>query len=317
MNGVRLGVQVITGAILAVVLIIFLNGGEACSSVNEVFECCGGARMTGMGKVGIALVWGADSLCLNPAGLAGTEEVQLGSTSSSRFDTLDYFKVRAISPGFGVSYLQLDSGLLEKRDRYGRIQGSFRYLARGVVFGWAKKWGSVAWGVGGRMYFEDNDGLQLGFSLSPSFLYALDDFRFGAIFVNVLNWSEIEGGIRFGFWPVDFLLGLGYENSIVSIGLDVKSTIDRRGIEPSVIRMGVEVRWWKPVTLRFGVNGELESSIGVGWKKGNFSLDYAYSVHRDLPHSHRISFGFSWPGWGRHFSSLVSSWAGLFSDSDD
>ena len=262
------------------------------SSTASLFKIGTGARPLGMGNAFVGLADGSGSLFYNPAGLAFRKKASLTSFYTEQYGSLSYGSVQFSRQNMGLSYLQLSSGTLEERDLYGNTTGEFGFTSRGVIGAYARKFHSAGLALQGKVYNTANRDSAIGYSLSPSVLYRVEPFQIGAIFKNLVSTDIFYDKDYTEPWQKELTIGIAYLKDNLKVGLDFDALLDKRGIEPGVVRLGAEGVVFSHVSLRAGVTSKLQNSIGLSVNLKDWRFDYSFRFHRELNNIHRLSFTF-------------------------
>lgn len=285
---------------LLVLLIILLVGTptmvaadstDTFTSTASLFTIGTGARPLGMGNAFVGLADDENAALYNPAGLAFLEKTKFTSFYSNQYSSFHYGSLGIASTKLGLSYLQLSSGNLTKKDLYGNSTGEFSYTSRGLLgtYG-AQVGGNLALGLQGKAYQLANPSLAHGFSLSPALLYRIKPFQFGTIFKNLLSTDITHSDDNTEHWQEELVLGIAYNTERLKLGLDFDAQFTERGIDPGVARFGAEGRVFPHILLRAGVTSKLQSSLGISMNIKDWQFDYSLQFHDELKSTHRLSF---------------------------
>lgn len=280
-------------AVLIVTVIGFSVGfiSVGSSGPEVLFDLSQGARSRGMGKVGIGLSGGGNSLPRNPALITDDTKPSLNSLYSRPFDEYSHYNLRLGFGNFRASYTGLRAGNVVERDLYGDPTGSsFSYGSHGVVAGAGGKIENIGLGLKGKGFYSSARERDFLYSLTPGLVYSWKPFRIGAVFSNVLSTPKTLDQDT-GYWDKQLAFGFGFVRDDLRIGVDVETEIGEGKMKVGLYRAGIE--WWvrEYLALRGGLNGNREKSFGFGIRGGRVRIDYAYTFHSDLPDSYAVSLG--------------------------
>lgn len=279
-------------------------------------DAFGGARLLGMGGVGVALVNDTDAIAVNPAGLAllGTTKTtnELSASYANLFLGLDdarisqsYVAFAQSHPergGIGVAWKHLGADVLYsenrlalgvgRRTRLGKGEAHRKRLALGVRVELLKWDSAPTVGVSGNI-LEDLEG-PTRFAAAAGALVALSPrVFFGAMFHH-LNEPDVASKTS-ERRPRQVVLGLGARGERFLWGFDIlleRQQVDvRTGLEWEAIPKMLSVRGgFRLEGLGLGNNVTLGSSLHPGG--GATRLDYAVwmpiGTIRETHGSHRI-----------------------------
>jgi len=254
----------------------------------SLFRLGVGARTFGMGRASVGLADDGNAVLSNPAGVTRIEEPEVTSFYGSQLGLLDYGSVTVSGPNYGLSYLQLSSGELEKRDLYGNKVGEFSYGAKGLVGVYAGSIDAFSLGLQSKLFLPGSRSGTPGISLTPGVIYKLGKFQIGLVLKNLLS-TKIGYGDHREDWCKDTVVGLAYTGKRFNVDLDFKSGLGRSNENANAVRLGAELKLLENLTIRAGTNGKCRKSIGLSLKVEGFLVSYALSLHEKLGSSQRFS----------------------------
>jgi hypothetical protein len=243
---------------------------------------------------------GDEALFGNPAGLSSMQGLGAGLHYQSWLaDVSD--ETAYLASGFGAglglgAYAHItDYGSFELRDSNGQRQGNAtaRDVAFGVGGGVAS--GDLGFGVSARMVHQDLVGEQSwALGVDAGMAWERGATRVGLAAMNVgtaLDGNQGAESVRLG---VSQRIDMGGAQLLPAIG----AQWDPQGY--SRVQAGAELRVNHALALRGGyeqrlgdtlITGLQGMTLGLGFKLGSVSLDYAYLPFGDLGAGHRLSLG--------------------------
>lgn len=268
------------------------------------------ARALGMGKISSTLLEDSSISYLNPAGLIQLEKKDISLLQSNLFNDVTFQYIGFAFPFkyliFGFSRIELSVKNIPKISQAGKNEGSFtsKELAYNLSFGIPLKHG-FSLGVNTKILQQQIDiysapgigldltGLFIASSLPDLYNELLRGFRFAIGVQNIVRPTIVLKEEKDTF-PTNLILGLGWSyNKKFSIGIDTK--FENVTIKPTLPRyhIGAEYIILDILALRVGSDYK-DLSFGVGFKHGEFSLDYAYLANKNFNSNHfslNIRFG--------------------------
>jgi hypothetical protein len=277
-------------------------GSQAASFLTLASD----ARSSAMGQAGTALPAGAQSLGLNPAGLAGLQGQQL-SLSHNVLPLGATLESAEYGVGLGRSTLGLDAnyvnlGTLEKStvDASGNIVSAGTVMPYGYDVGLA--WGlqlldPLALGVLVKAVGEDIGGTHdstVAGDLGLLYRTPWKPLSLGLALQNL-------GGTIFGSaLPLQTRAGLSYSNITAAGGLSLSldAIVPSAAASQSVYAAGLEwcvVRYMRlragyQLADQSGIDGTSGLSLGAGFSNHGWEVDYAWVPRGDLGSDNQFSF---------------------------
>jgi len=288
-----------------------------------------GAKPVGLGNAMTALAGDVNSLYYNPAGLAPIKTIQGHLFATQSLNEINQMTVGGILPlefgtfGIGWSNYSVD-GISLGTSPAALTSGSFAQSA--TYFSLAMPIGEWSWGATFKYFSAAGTGA--GLSNAGASGYDLDlgmqtlltsDLRLGVLFKNILpsNQGSSMGSLVYQNGTTEGFLGsmrvgaayelykkqlifsgelVGYESNVYPIGYafgaDFKftKTLTLRGSYSTVpVPAGTGMRTANDLVGSFG--------MGVGYRMGDFSLDYAYNTGYDFLNNsqHYVSLSYVGP----------------------
>jgi hypothetical protein len=228
------------------------------------------------GMFGVDLAWPSSSA--NPAASAFRPPWQLSSTFSSLYGLVQVWAVSLGGRGFGGELILLDSS--------GIGPGlSYQVWALGAGAGW--RWGSL--GLGGRVRIlrPTRPKPSWGGALDLGLFWA-GPLTFGLLAESVLSHSPYPGEP----WPADLSLALASSHELWGVPWFFGAAMTDLFTLPTwALASAVELGAF---SLRAGLRPSA-LALGGGVRFRAFALDWAFTLHPDLPLSFRVSFLLRWP----------------------
>ncbi len=278
--------------VLVLILSVKLPGAaNEFADVAAIFQLGSGARPLGIGGAFIGLADDENAVVYNPAGLGFNRIIGLTSLISPQFGAVSFTAVGAVLPFFGISFLQLDSGIIT-----GPQFEPFRYISRGAIIAAgipviSTREISLAVGTRLRMFQAVKPTSGFGWTIDASVLIISEHLRLGAMAESLVSEPILFDGGHREVWLTDLQVGIAgtipvWEN------LRLNLLVDFVGLLSGEIRstFGFEV-WAGRLGIRAG-NDRLMTAFGATIEFSAFRFDWAYSIHRHLPASHHISLTF-------------------------
>ncbi len=274
------------------------------------------ARSLALGGGGLAVLSGLDAFCLNPAGLAHVEHMEITFSHNEMFGD-----VRAEYLAFAKKYFGMIFGLdlrgitftMDERDNTGletgeslhfyNIAGSFGVglpVSENMFLG-----GSVS-GIYEHTGLDGYDDLNWGFNGGIKIMLMDQRIKLAA---SVRNASTTRIGyteLRDFPMPLTANAGISYtfRNGEMKDKLVLTADIEGYWEQTYTPSGGVEYLWTDWLSVRAGYrhkeNYDVMDCISFGFgvrekiKKLDGHLDYAYAPYGDMGATHRISYGLSW-----------------------
>lgn len=281
--------------LIALIARVLGVGTEALINTGSIFELWTSARALGMGGAFLALADDEAAVFYNPAGLALLKNPRFSSLFTCPFGAYSYGVISAADRGWGMQFLILDSGKLEKRDLYGSVTGSFRYIETGLVIGIGVALGErLALGLQVKIHGLLFPTTGRGLSLSPCALLKQGPVTYGLVWRNLIAWGLQYTDRHTEPWMQDVGFGICWKGCETTIVLDFSEQLITRG-DVRCVRAGMEYTSFRPLILRAGMSRE-GSTLGFSVEWLTMKIDFAYLLHRHLPDTYVIAFGYSWAG---------------------
>jgi len=250
-----------------------------------------GARATAMGDAFCSLTDDGTSLYWNPAGLARIKKNEFLVMYNRWFQDISQGYISVSYPSkrgvLGIAINYVDMGTMEGRDIYGQPTGEFGASDSQIMAGYAYKVSpNLLWGVSGGVLWEviEND-TQFAYLANLGILLDFtDSYSLGVSMQNI--------GSKLGEDPLPLIMkaGLSVNLERMNLAMDINKPQD----EPLYYSVGIE--WWVGNTLAlrggYKTGQDIPSSsitAGLGFKRSNLGIDYAYVSYADLGETHRIS----------------------------
>ncbi len=299
--------SILRAAIPSLALFLSASAAAAATPGFAFLEVPAGARAAAMGGAYVTLAEGIDGAFWNPAGLALVHGTQVTGSHNESFQSLkhDQFAVAGELFGGGIagSLRAMYSPAIDERDDLGNLTGTFGAHDLEFQLGYGRRVGgggnvgvaaqvvrevlanesATTWSgsTGATWRPQAWKSVCLGVSaqhLGPAAYYDFDGQRGAPVALP----AAVQAG---GSWTRALAHGLG-----LTAALDARATQGRQ----AVIALGSELASETGVAVRLGLRqGDDLSNFGagVGWKRGTFSVDYAWVPSKlDLGDTHRFSF---------------------------
>ena len=250
-----------------------------------------GARAAAMGEAFTAVTDDSTSLYWNPAGLTRVKGREFSAMYNVWFEGIGQGYVSAGFPllggtmALGINYVSM--GDFDGRDESGNPTETFQASDLGISVGFAGRLGRFLLGLSGGMIRSTIAGnTQSAFLVTLGGLVEISQgFSVGAVAQNL--------GTRLGEDPLPLILkaGLALELGSFSLAADIGKSQDT----DLYYCVGIESWIGNVVALRAGYRTGRDVgpgwTAGLGFKMGEFELDYAYVPYSNLGNTHRISLG--------------------------
>ncbi|MBC7099766.1 hypothetical protein H5T52_11795 [Candidatus Bipolaricaulota bacterium] len=213
----------------------------------------------------------------NPGALVFSDVWDLSSTFSSVFGTLQVWAVSLWGKGVGGGVVLLDSG---------KIGPDLSYRVWGFRVGGGWRFGSVGLGGQAKILHPEKPRPSLGWALDLGF------FWMGPVYLGVLAEALLSSSPYEEAWPFDFSFAaaLPWKHANFS-GLLGAGVVDLLGFPTRAVAGEID---FGVLSLRGGLRAST-LCFGGGVDLPRFSLDWAFTLHPDLPLSFRVSFVLRWP----------------------
>ncbi|MDI6780981.1 MAG: PorV/PorQ family protein [bacterium] len=253
-----------------------------------------GARPVAMGEAFCGLADDINALYWNPAGLTQLSKIESSLMHAEWLEGMRYEFVGYSQPlnddVIGCSLVYFDYGDLIGRDINDTPTGNFGAynLIGSLAYGMDYS-PSLSLGINTKLIFQKHENEDaLGICLDTGMLYKMKALSFGAVLQNLgPKMRFVSKGFSL---PLTLKIGAAYKlpvDGLVMV-LDMNKVIDNN----SQVNAGVE--WTiRGFAIRCGINStkELNKGIcgGVGFKLGDYDIDYAYVPFGDICNTHRVS----------------------------
>lgn len=283
-----------------------------------------GARSQAMANAFTGLADDASAAYWNPAGLSFVERKELNSFYSTLYEGINYEYISYVHPVniemhlyphgrddkvlkqdifvgcFGLSFVGLHSGDMEKRDQNNVDAGLFSSNQMALLLSYAQNFKSnFSLGTNIKMVYHQVDASQaVGFGLDVGLLYKLNVFPLN---IGLRIQNLVSPGIKlkdvYEEYPLGARIGIAYR---ILSPLVFCFDLDKTGDRALKYAFGAEYVLNQMFVIRGGMSdNEITSGIGVRWNEMQFDYAFAYnnpgSGYTSLGTSHRISFNIYWP----------------------
>ncbi len=257
-----------------------------------LFELEGSARVAGLGGAFLALSDDESAAYYNPAGLAFLEKRSIAVLYSRLFEVVDYLSLGAAIPLVGFHVIRLDSGSMPVHNAFGNPTDEttdFVSQAGMVAVGLAPV---RELGLGGRVKaYQTQAGHWNGFgwAADAAALLRWSALRLGAVLENYLQQPIQYSDGSAQAWPKDLRVGAAcfLEFRPLQLGFLLDAT---HLLTQTQWRAGVEL-WVQHLGIRLGYNG-ISLTAGASAYFQNFRLDWAYTLHPQLPTSYLMTVAY-------------------------
>ncbi|MCR4294823.1 MAG: PorV/PorQ family protein [Elusimicrobia bacterium] len=291
-------------SLLAAVLLASPAFGAETASFLDIGV---GARGLGMGGAYTALADDANALYGNPAGLAKLEKREVTASHAEMFEStrLDFLAyAHPTSQGtFAAGLTYLSQGKIDGRDSLGRRTSGYDASDAAVSLGYARKLELVELGAAIK-YLRSHIGSTeaQGAAVDVGAKRSFDRVNLGASLRNIgpgLKYQDERNDL-----PLRLALGAAYKfegghaaaaevvNGPRGAGTDVSFGGEHQTMKDIFLRAGYTTQ--TSITGGSGFDAARGLTLGLGLKRGGFSLDYAVLPSGELGSSHRFSLGARW-----------------------
>jgi|GEM_PF-5104772 len=277
-------------SILAIILFLlnFTSAGD--TDPGALFELSRGARERALSKTGFGSTGGIVNLFLKPQTSSNQRKTEFSSFYSRPFEKYSHYSLGLSGNHFSLSYTGMRSGNIIERDLYGDPTGdSFGFSRHGAVASVREKIGNTGVGINWKGYYDPDRTSQFIYSFSPGIAYYQAPVSLRAGLPNLISTDSSSSKKETSSFAREVLIGAGVITDALRIGVDLKKDFKSENMETAFYRAGVE--WWpeKYLALRGGINSRGEKSFGFGIQGGNIRINYAHSIHGELPQSYAVS----------------------------
>ncbi len=289
---------------LSLILVMFLIG-QRCPSVAsttglDFLKIGVGARPLAMGEAYVALADDISAIYWNPAGLVQIERPELGFTYNRWFEDIGYHFFGYSHPindsVLALSIYYLGGGDIEGSDDGGILTGDVSAYDLALAFSYSRK---LIKGLSGGLSFkfineklDDEVANALALDLGALYKTGVDNLDVG------FNIQNIGTRIKFiresASLPLNFRFGLAYKLFPTN---PLTLTLDFNKLNNESIYLGLGAESWITDYLAVRIGGKFDPDIkdrvrfGLGLKRKNLRLDYAYTPHKILGDTHQFSIG--------------------------
>jgi len=289
---------------LSLILIMFLIGQRypsvASTTGLDFLKIGVGARPLAMGEAYVALADDISAIYWNPAGLVQLEQPEVGFTYNRWFEDIGYHFFGYSHPiddsvlAFSIYYL--GGGDIDGSDDAGVPTGDVSAYDLALAFSYSRK---LIKGLSGGLNFkfikeklDDEVANALAFDLAALYKTGVDNLN---VAINIQN---IGTRIKFiresASLPLNFRFGLAYKLFPTN---PLTLTLDFNKLNNESIYAGLGAESWITDYIAVRIGGKFDPDIkdrvrfGLGLKRKNLVLDYAYTPHKILGDTHQFSIG--------------------------
>jgi long-subunit fatty acid transport protein len=237
-----------------------------------------GARPLGMGMAYVSVSDDANSTYWNPAGLGLLERRQITSMTTNMFD-IKYNNIvyaqKIKSGGFGIFWLNADSGAIENYDINMNLIGTFTYSADAYYLSYGREIiknlyaGLSLKYISQKLYDASGDGF--GFDMGLLYKYN-DDLTIGLNFQDItetkIKWDKSEEVVG-SEGAEDKILrnikfGVSYKYKLRGKPLLLAVDIDKAKNRKEIYHIGTEYQLNEMLILRLGLDdGDFSCGVGI------------------------------------------------------
>jgi len=304
---------------LALIFSLLLSNVNLYAGETASFLKIGvGARPIAMGSAFTAIADDINAIAWNPAGLASLKRAEFGAMhaqmyANTRYDFLGFAYPTALGTwALGANFLS--QGSLDGRDANGRKSGSFDASDTAISAAYAHRF-TLSTKFGATIkYIKSNiaDSAATAFAIDLGGMYDLKRMT-GRPMTLGFSIQNLGQGMRFldesNPLPLTFAAGLGYRLPVgLILAMDIKH---RPYAKTTEVNIGTEYAILSALTLRmgyasssvpFGLSSGKKSGLsalggiaglgaGLGFKVGDYTLDYSFTPFGELGDVQRISLG--------------------------
>ena len=289
---------------LSLILVMFLIGQRypsiASTTGLDFLKIGVGARPLAMGEAYVALADDINAIYWNPAGLAQLEQPEGGFTYNRWFEDIGYHFFGYSHPiddsvlAFSIYYL--GGGDIDGSDDGGIPTGNVSAYDLALAFSYSRK---LIKGLSGGANFkfikeklDDEVANALAFDLGALYKTGVDNLDVG------FNIQNIGTRIKFvresASLPLNFRFGLAYKLFPTN---PLTLTLDFNKLNNETVYLGLGAECWITDYATVRVGGKFDPDVkdkvrfGLGLKRKNLRLDYAYTPHKILGDTHQFSVG--------------------------
>ena len=289
---------------LSLILVMFLIGQRSPSVASttglDFLKIGVGARPLAMGEAYVALADDISAIYWNPAGLVQIEEPEVGFTYNRWFEDIGYHFFGYSHPiddsvlAFSIYYL--GGGDIDGSDAGGIPTGNVSAYDLALAFSYSRK---LVKGLSGGLNFkfikeklDDEVANALAIDLGALYKTGVENLNVG------FNIQNIGTRIKFikesASLPLNFRFGLAYKLFPTN---PLTLTLDFNKLNNESIYLGLGAECWITDYASVRIGGKFDPDVkdrvrfGLGLKRNNLRLDYAYTPHRILGDTHQFSIG--------------------------
>lgn len=232
------------------------------------------ARTTALGEALVSVPGDASSIYYNPAGI-NSRTISFSLTEwfldtravscAGSYKYKNYFNI-----GAGISYFSY--GQMDYIDEQGNTTGKFSASFTQARLGLSKQYKMFSIGLATKLFderIETNSKTKVG--IDGGMLVSTKIFNIGIGIQDLIIRDQILVDCGVSVRPV----------------LDLLIASDFNFQEKMAVKIGLEY-YYQPLFLRVGY-GNSKVSIGLGYKRNNFTIDYAVNSHNKLGLTHLFS----------------------------
>jgi hypothetical protein len=268
-----------------------------------------GARSLGLGGANTAVVFDADTIFANPAGLGEIDHFKLTSMAGNVLEDVNYTVIGGTYPlgqqgAIGIGYAGAFVSGIELRNNIGNSTGRADYGDSVLLASFGKKL-NEDWSVGlGLKYYSSNGtetsaGNRASANLDVGVLqHGLDWLSFGAIGQNLLAADQprqFKAGVKMSLLGSDFRAAV---TSPIRLDLAYDASFALSGTRTLTQQFGLELSPNNLLTLRCGSDtGNL--TAGVSFRCAGLGFHYAYHSFGGYDGNYASFFSLSYDenGW--------------------
>ncbi|MBV9079971.1 MAG: PorV/PorQ family protein [Elusimicrobia bacterium] len=287
------------------------NGGRP----GAFLDYAASARSLGMGQAFTAVADDPSAIYWNPSGISTMGQKSVAAQYSTLLEDSSYGFIGYTNPlengGFGVGFVNLQSGQITRRDDLGHKTGSYDAVSNAALLsGSFAPSSTFSLGSTFKLVREAVDGKSgSGFGLDASALMrATEQLRFGLMLRNVAA-PSVKLDSTADKYPRSVSVGAGYKPvQPLTLSIDLEKP-QGDSLRP---RLGAEYLINNTLALRAGVNdAEFAAGLGIGF--GGWNFDYAMGLSRasseirDLGSFQRFGLRFNFGAAPEHVASAPIS----------
>ncbi|MFH1096729.1 MAG: PorV/PorQ family protein [Candidatus Desantisbacteria bacterium] len=282
-----------------ILLCMIFSFDAAASSSGVTFLRIGvDARSAGLGEAFCGLSDDVGAIYYNPAGLGFIEDAEVSLTHISWLEDIGLECGGLVYPlknghTIGMSITSLHTQDIIERNKYGTATGRFRVynFSCGLSYG-CQVTKKISVGTGLKYISENNswnktstNAIDLGMMWWP-----LSDIWLGASIQNI--GGRMKAAKNEYDLPLISRIGTAYKP--IDALLITMDSISFDGEKP-FIATGIECNSGQTMIFRVGYETNQENMVsfsgGMGFRIGEYQLDYAFVPHDDLGLTHRVTIG--------------------------